>query len=138
LNLSPCSIEVTAIHSCDTTLELIDDRNECARSALLALVSRMLNSNSSARSTSIASLDAISIPFPASGMVVLVDGENFAVHRRSAHAAHAGDGVSSALYSLGLERVGESPGWMHQEWIHAPVARPRDIPGEPSSNRRGN
>jgi hypothetical protein len=36
----------------------------------------------------------------------------------------------------GLERIGEPPAWVHQEWICTPGARPADIPGEPTSNRR--
>jgi hypothetical protein len=35
----------------------------------------------------------------------------------------------------GLERIGEPPAWVHQEWLCTPGPRPEDIPGEPTRKR---
>jgi hypothetical protein len=36
----------------------------------------------------------------------------------------------------GLERTGNPPAWVHQEWICTPHPRPADMPGEPTRDRR--
>jgi hypothetical protein len=45
--------------------------------------------------------------------------------------------VGSEVFRLsGLERIGEPPAWVHQEWICTPGPRPDDLVGEPTRNRR--
>ena len=46
-------------------------------------------------------------------------------------------GIGTDVFRIaGLERVGDPPAWVHQEWICKPCQRPADIPGEPTRNRR--
>lgn len=46
-------------------------------------------------------------------------------------------GVGGEVFRVaGLERSGNAPAWVHQEWICAPKPRPADIPGEPTRTRR--
>lgn len=45
-------------------------------------------------------------------------------------------GIGNEVFRIsGLERVGEPPAWVHQEWICTPGPRPTVIPGEPSRVR---
>lgn len=46
-------------------------------------------------------------------------------------------GVGTEVFRVaGLERSGQPPAWVHQEWICLPKPRPADIPGEPGRARR--
>jgi hypothetical protein len=46
-------------------------------------------------------------------------------------------GVGTDLFRIsGLERVGNPPAWVHQEWICTPLPRPAHIAGEPTRARR--
>jgi hypothetical protein len=46
-------------------------------------------------------------------------------------------GIGTEVFRIGgLERVGDPPAWVHQEWICTPQPRPLDIPGEPTYARR--
>jgi hypothetical protein len=46
-------------------------------------------------------------------------------------------GVGTDVFRIsGLERVGDPPAWVHQEWICRPQPRPAHIAGEPTRFRR--
>jgi hypothetical protein len=46
-------------------------------------------------------------------------------------------GIGPEVFRIsGLERVGDPPAWVHQEWICTPSQRPADIPGEPTHKRQ--